>query len=70
MQWLLERSVLLYDSYDGERPGDTLVYLLLPVLTLLGAGFFIDHALGGYARPLSAAAAGLVIGAVADSDAR
>lgn len=43
----------------------TWVYLVLPFLGTLAVGFFVDEALTGYARPLGAAAGGLLVGAAA-----
>lgn len=43
----------------------SVVYLFLPVIVLLASGYFIDHALHGYARPVAAIPAALAVGAVA-----
>ena len=47
------------------RAIDSIVYMFLPALTVLGAGLFIDHALESYVRQGAALAAGLVVGLVA-----
>ena len=45
--------------------GASLVYLLLPILTVIGAGLFIDEAIEGYARPAIAIAGAAAAGVVA-----
>lgn len=50
--------------WDEGSPFTSVVYLLLPVLALLGAGLFIDNAAGGYARPVSALAGAVMVGVV------
>lgn len=49
---------------DGGWIG-SLVYLFLPALAVLGIGFFIDQAVGGYARPASAIVPAAAVGAIA-----
>src|SRR4029079_16996334 len=49
---------------DGG-PQSSAVYLFLPALAVVGAGFFIDHALDGYARPASALVPAAASGAIA-----
>ena len=39
-----------------------LVYTILPALVVVGSGLFVDQAIEGYARPLSAVAAALFVG--------
>lgn len=51
-------------EWDGEGVFASLGYLFLPLLTTLGAGFFIDEALDGYARPVAAIAGGILVGIV------
>ena len=46
-------------------PRASAVYLFLPALAVLGAGFFIDDALDGYARPAAALVPAAAIGAIA-----
>ena len=48
---------------DGFLPG--LVYTILPVLAVVGSGLFVDQALDGYARPITAAGAALFVGVTA-----
>ena len=50
---------------EGGGPHASAVYLFLPALAVLGAGFFIDHALDGYARPAAALVPAAAIGAIA-----
>ena len=59
----LVRSHVRWD--DDHRAIDSAVYTFLPALTVLGAGLFIDHAIDGYARPVSAILAGVAVGLVA-----
>ena len=54
-----------HPRWAGHGFFSSIVYTFLPALGVLGAGLFIDHAVDGYARPLIAAAAALVVGAVA-----
>ncbi len=51
--------------WEGSAPLASGVYLLLPALAALGAGLFIDHAVEGYGRPISALAGALAVGTVA-----
>ncbi len=53
-----------HPHWQGEGPFRSLVYLFLPVLATLGAGFFVDEAMDGYLRPAAALAASLVVGVV------
>ena len=53
-----------HPRWEGEGAFSSLVYLLLPVSTALGAGLFVDEAMDGYARPASALVASLVVGTV------
>src|SRR3954453_9099826 len=48
--------------WTDERPLASLAFLFLPAATALGGGLFIDHAINGYARPLSALATGVLVG--------
>ncbi len=43
----------------------TWVYLVLPFLGVVAAGFFVDEALEGYARPAAAAFGGVLVGLAA-----
>ncbi|MBN9493082.1 hypothetical protein J0H33_07015 [bacterium] len=52
-------------EWDDEGPFASLIYLFLPVLGTLGAGFFIDHAIDGYARGICGVVAAIAIGVVA-----
>lgn len=71
--WLTAALVAL--SVDGlvrEHPlwtargfWATWVYLVLPALGVLAVGYFVDEALTGYARPVSAAAGGVLVGLAA-----
>ena len=54
-----------HPRWAGHGFFSSIVYTFLPALGVLGAGLFIDHAVDGYARPLIAAAAALLVGAVA-----
>ncbi len=45
--------------------GTSLVYLFLPVIALLSAGYFVDHALDGYARPLAIIPSAIAVGVIA-----
>ncbi|HEX6031400.1 MAG TPA: hypothetical protein VFY90_08205, partial [Tepidiformaceae bacterium] len=51
--------------WQGDGALASLVYVFLPFLTLLGAGLFIDEAIEGYGRPISAVASAVVLGVVA-----
>ncbi len=51
-------------EWDDEGPFASLIYLFLPVLGTLGAGFFIDHAIDGYARGICGVVAADAIGVV------
>lgn len=57
--------VRTHPAWEDERPFTSIVYVLLPALTTLGAGYFIDDAMSGYARLGSALLAALAIGVVA-----
>lgn len=50
--------------WDEGSPLASAVYLVLPVLAVLGAGLFIDSAVAGYARPVSAVAGAGLVGIV------
>lgn len=54
-----------HSRWQGEGALTSGVYLLLPFLTTLGAGLFIDEAIDGYGRPVAAIAAGVLVGVVA-----
>ncbi|MEX0784499.1 MAG: hypothetical protein WD557_17825 [Dehalococcoidia bacterium] len=53
-----------HPRWQGEGALSSIVYLLLPFLTALGAGLFIDEAIDGYGRPVAAIAAGVLVGVV------
>ncbi|MGE5596541.1 MAG: hypothetical protein ACM3S1_10970 [Hyphomicrobiales bacterium] len=57
------RSHPRWDADEG--PAASLVYVFLPALAVLGGGFFIDHAVDGYARPASALLPAIGAGAIA-----
>lgn len=50
--------------WDSHGAAASLVYLFLPALAVLGAGLFIDQAINGYGRPLSALVPALAVGAI------
>src|SRR5690348_1044048 len=43
-----------HPRWTGDGPFASTVYMFLPALAVLGAGFFIDEAIDGYARPVAA----------------
>ncbi len=49
-------------AWEGDGAFAGAVYTVLPVVTVVGASLFVDHALDGYARPLTAAGGALVVG--------
>lgn len=51
-----------HPSWEGEGALASAVYLFLPALVTLAAGFFIDRAIDGYTRPLLAVAAAAAVG--------
>jgi Protein of unknown function (DUF5656) len=51
--------------WTDESPFSSIVYLFLPAFAVLGGGFFIDHALDGYARPAAAIVPAVAVGAIA-----
>ncbi|HXU22517.1 MAG TPA: hypothetical protein VN697_00680 [Tepidiformaceae bacterium] len=51
--------------WDDPRLEDSLVFLFLPALAVLGVGFFVDHAVDGYARPIAALVGAIGIGIIA-----
>lgn len=51
--------------WDDPRLQDSIVFLFLPVLAVLGAGAFVDHAVDGYARPIAAVIGAVGIGIIA-----
>lgn len=53
-----------HPRWQGDGPFAALVYVLLPFLTALGAGLFVDEAFEGYARPAAAVVAALVVAGV------
>lgn len=57
--------VRLNPEWDDDGPFASLIYLFLPILATLGAGFFIDHAIDGYARGVCGVIAALAIGLIA-----
>jgi len=50
--------------WSDESPLASVAYLLLPALTVLASGFFIDEAVDGYARPIAGLVAGICTGIV------
>lgn len=54
-----------HPRWQGAGALASVVYLLLPFLATLGAGLFIDEAIDGYGRPVSALAGAVLIGVVA-----
>jgi hypothetical protein len=52
-------------KWEGDGVADSIVFLFLPALAVLGAGLFIDDAIAGYARPLCAVVAGVAVAVVA-----
>jgi hypothetical protein len=54
-----------HHSWRDESPYGALVYMLLPALAALGAGFFIHYAIDGYVRPLLGLFAAAGVGAIA-----
>lgn len=57
-------TVRSHQLWKDPNPLASLVYLFLPALTLMGGGLFIDDAIGGYARAISAVVVGLATGLV------
>jgi hypothetical protein len=53
-----------HPAWEEAGPLTSLVYVLLPALATLGAGYFIDDSTGGYARLGLGVASGLAIGLV------
>lgn len=53
-----------HPAWDEQDPLASVVYLFLPALAVLGAGFFIDDAVDGYARPLAALLPAIAVGAI------
>lgn len=68
--WLTTAAVLLasdgivrsHPLWRGTATLSTLPFVFLPAAITLGGGLFIDHALNGYARPLSAIAVAALAG--------
>jgi len=52
-------------KWDNLPFADSVVYVFLPALVVLGVGFFADNAATGYARPISGAAGAVLVGIVA-----
>ncbi len=61
----VDGTVRTNPSWHGDGLLSGAVYTLLPAVLVVGAGLFIDHALDGYSRPLSAIAAGCFVGLTA-----
>lgn len=59
----VDGTVRTNPHWSGDQAFDSIVFLFLPTLAVLGAGLFIDDAISGYARPLCAigAAAGVAV---------
>jgi len=54
-----------HPRWDTGSPVASLVYVFLPVLGVLAGGFFIDHAVDGFARPVLGILVGVGVGAIA-----
>jgi hypothetical protein len=54
-----------HEQWDDDNPLAAAVYAFLPGLAVLGAGYFIDRAIEGYARPIVALLPALAIGGIA-----
>ena len=52
-------------AWQVDGPFAGAVYTVLPAVAVVGAGLFVDHALDGYARPLTAGAGALLVGVTA-----
>jgi hypothetical protein len=50
--------------WTEDAPLASVAYLLLPALTVIAAGFFIDEAVDGYARPIAGLGAGIATAVV------
>lgn len=57
--------VRTHPAWEDEGPFTSVVYVLLPGLTTLGAGYFVDDAMSGYARLGSALLGAVAVGVVA-----
>jgi hypothetical protein len=75
-EWILWLTVVMaalaadgivrtHPRWEGEDAVWSLPFLFLPAFATLGAGLFIDHAIEGYARPVTALGCALVVGVVA-----
>jgi len=51
--------------WDDPRLQDSIVFLFLPTLAVLGIGLFVDHAVDGYARPIAALVGAVGVGIIA-----
>jgi Protein of unknown function (DUF5656) len=51
-------------GWQARGPLASLVFVVLPLLAVLGAGFFIDHAIDGYARPVAAVVPAVAVGLI------
>lgn len=61
----VDGTVRSHPKWNDDTPFASFVYLLLPALGTLGAGFFIDNAVGGYARAVCGVIAGAAVAVVA-----
>jgi hypothetical protein len=54
-----------HPRWEGDALVATASHLFLPAIAVVGAGFFIDHAVDGFARPISALVPTVAVGLIA-----
>ena len=54
-----------HPRWDAHDLAATASHLFLPAVAVLGSGFFIDHAIDGYARPIAALVPTVAVGFIA-----